>query len=312
MVGAVFSPDDYIRNLKAKQQVNAIAQPVIDQYYTEFRAKLKPTVQEPPPDGSNESQLQFYLVNLLSPILHSQTSNFIERIRAAGDLKAFAKFGKNFLEQVKNVNNLDSSFLFDLWAKYKKKMLIASESSSPAFQGQTSNEYAKSINKNYYKVPTSEEFNNPQIVVHPGATSISAPDTRLREIVVHPKHHHALSSIQKSISNTFPLRNAKKENELANMHKEDILSRNRESYDNEKNHFLEDINRMTQRELKDYIKSNQLNIKKNKSVDNLKQAIIKNKYPTGNGLKLKGRGIGIIDSKKISSSIIGVPFLARR
>ena len=95
---------------------------------------------------------------------------------------AFYKFGKAFLISVKDISNLDSAFLADLWSKYKSKMLIYAETNLPK-TGLTATEYMEAIKHNR-KVASSEDLEHPEIVIHPGTSSMSAPDTRLRQIVI--------------------------------------------------------------------------------------------------------------------------------
>jgi len=117
-----FRNDLYIKEIQQKLKNIAVEQPIIDKYYSEFRAKLKPTIEESPPNPNN-NQIRNIIINELSPILKSQTSNFIETLSNSNDLIAFYKFGPAFLNQVKDIRNLDSSFLNALWNKYKSKML---------------------------------------------------------------------------------------------------------------------------------------------------------------------------------------------
>ena len=121
-----FPSDKYLKEVQQKLRLVEIEKPIIDKYYTEFRAKIKPTIAELP-ENLNESEIRNYVINELSPILKNQTINFVENLSKANDLMAFYKFGKAFLISVKDIRNLDSSFLADLWSKYKSKMLIASE-----------------------------------------------------------------------------------------------------------------------------------------------------------------------------------------
>ena len=122
MVYKQFRNDLYIKEIKQRLKIIAVEQPIIDKYYTEFRAKLKPTLEELPlnPD---ERQIRNIITNEVSPILKDQTSNFIETLKNSNDLLAFYKFGPDFLNQVEDIRNLDNSFLNNLWNKYKSKML---------------------------------------------------------------------------------------------------------------------------------------------------------------------------------------------
>jgi len=117
-----FRNDLYIKEIQQKLKNIAVEQPIIDKYYSEFRAKLKPTIEETTKDA-NSNQIRNIIINELSPILKNQTSNFIETLSNSNDLIAFYKFGPAFLNQVKDIRDLDSSFLIALWNKYKSKIL---------------------------------------------------------------------------------------------------------------------------------------------------------------------------------------------
>jgi len=117
-----FRNDLYIKEIQQKLKNIAVEQPIIDKCYSEFRSKLKPTIEESPPNPNN-NQIRNIIINELSPILKNQTSNFIETLSNSNDLIAFYKFGPAFLNQVKDIRNLDSSFLIALWNKYKSKIL---------------------------------------------------------------------------------------------------------------------------------------------------------------------------------------------
>jgi hypothetical protein len=145
----VFHPDEYLREIQAKKRVNAIAQPIIDQYYEEYRAKLKPSVEELPPTA-NENDIRLAVTKELSQILKgSNVSNVVESLSKANDLRSFYRFSKPFLTQIKDIRNLDASFLLDLWAKYKSKLLIKSEAVEPTapFQDSRFAEYERSEHK---------------------------------------------------------------------------------------------------------------------------------------------------------------------
>ena len=58
----------YIKEIYQKLKNIAVEQPIIDQYYSDIRSKIKPTIQELPPNP-NENQLRNILTNELSPIL---------------------------------------------------------------------------------------------------------------------------------------------------------------------------------------------------------------------------------------------------
>ena len=58
----------YIKEIYQKLKNIAVEQPIIDQYYPDIRSKVKPTIQELPPNP-NENQLRNILTNELSPIL---------------------------------------------------------------------------------------------------------------------------------------------------------------------------------------------------------------------------------------------------
>lgn len=96
--------------------------PIIDKYYTEVRLKAKPSIEAA--NITDENHLRRILINELSPILKDQTTNFIERLATANDLTAFYKFSKIFIAGTKDIRDIDASFMFKLWEKFKSKMII--------------------------------------------------------------------------------------------------------------------------------------------------------------------------------------------
>ena len=199
MAYKIFPNDKYLAEIKKEISNNNIEIPIINKYYTELRAKQKPSLEELPPI-LDESQIRNYVINELSPILRNQTVNFVENLIKANDLMAFYKFGKTFLNEVKDIRNLDSSFLADLWRKYKSKMLIYAESNLPK-TGLTANEYENALKHNR-KVASSRDLEYPEIVIHPGHKIESGHNTTLKQIVVDSNYHHPLSNIQSSISDS--------------------------------------------------------------------------------------------------------------
>ena len=164
MAYKIFPNDKYLAEIKKEISNNNIEIPIINKYYTELRAKQNPSLEELPPNP-NESQIRNYVINELSPILKNQTVNFVENLIKANDLMAFYKFGKTFLNEVKDIRNLDSSFLADLWRKYKSKMLIYAESNVPK-TGLTANEYENALKHNR-RVASSRYLEYPEIVIEP-------------------------------------------------------------------------------------------------------------------------------------------------
>lgn len=120
----IFHPDKYIAELKHRQSLDIIEKPIIEKYYSELRAKQKPTLEEllPPP---NEQQIRVIVTNELSPILKNtqQVAYVIEELANSNDLLSFYKIGKLFLSSIKDVRNIDSNFLLQLWSKFKTKLL---------------------------------------------------------------------------------------------------------------------------------------------------------------------------------------------
>ena len=193
-----YPTDKYLKEIQQRLRLVDAEKPIIDKYYTEFRAKIKPIIEQLP-ENPNESQLRNYIINELSPILKDQTSNFVENLSKSNDLMAFYRFGKTFLNTVKDIRNLDSAFLADLWSKFKSKLKIEAEAQLLPKTGLTASEYENALKHNR-KVASSFDLENPQIVIHPGPKVESRPDTTLKQIVVHSNYHHPLSSIQSSIS----------------------------------------------------------------------------------------------------------------
>ena len=123
----VFPVDKYISELKHRQTLDIKEKPIIEKYYAELRAKIKPTLEELGP-VPNEQQIRVLITNELSPILRNnqQVAYVIEELSKSNDLMSFYKFGKLFLNSIKEVRGIDGSFLLQLWAKFKTNLLIIS------------------------------------------------------------------------------------------------------------------------------------------------------------------------------------------
>jgi len=167
-----FPTDKYITEIKRKANIQRFESPIIHKFNTELRAKVKPTITELPPTAS-ENDIRSALTNELSKVLKaSDVPNVIENLSKANDLRSFYRFSKTFLNQIKDIRNLDASFFLDLWSKFKSQMLssvgfskleIQSEREGVVpFQGQTAAEYEKSLKPVInLKVPkVSPEFVN--------------------------------------------------------------------------------------------------------------------------------------------------------
>jgi uncharacterized protein YdiU (UPF0061 family) len=183
MANRVFHTREYINEIKANNKINKLEQPIIDKYYDEFRAKLKPTIATPI-EFKNDNEIRNYLINELSPILHNQTSNFVETLSKSNDLKAFYKFGRAFLHEVKDIRNLDSNFLNDLWSKYKSKMVIASENIQPSPTTLTATQY-ENLLKNKKSLIEQVKKQKKDIKKHGSLLSIN-PD--LYQDIHHPSN----------------------------------------------------------------------------------------------------------------------------
>ncbi len=166
----IFKPDSFYAEIKKKQDLYNIEKPIINQYYTESRAKLKPTIIEnvnvKDININDENAIRNSLINELRPILRDQTINFIETLYKSNDLIAFYKFGKPFLNEVKDIRNLDATFLLELWNRYKKKMLIDNSNKINIPSILTAEEYEAKVKKNkpsnmidYDKQKEQELFN---------------------------------------------------------------------------------------------------------------------------------------------------------
>lgn len=168
----IFKPNEFINEFKKRQELTNFEKPIISQYYTESRAKQKPSIQEnitiKDINLNDESAIRNSLIDELRPLLKDQTINFIENIIKSNDLIAFYKFSKNFLNEVKDIRNLDSTFLHELWNRYKTKMLInyQNKQNIPSPSILTAEEYEAKVKKNkpsnmidYDKVKEQELFN---------------------------------------------------------------------------------------------------------------------------------------------------------
>jgi hypothetical protein len=177
-----YNTDAYLKNIKYKQSISEASKPIIDTYWKELRAKVKPTVQEIP-ETADDSQFRAYIMTQVSPILKQQSSAFVEHLSKAHDLKPFYKFSKPFLDQVKDVKNLDSGFLITLWNKYKQKMLIqADQSNMPRPSTMSAGEYEAAL-RHGRKVISQNDLENPELVIHDNKPQVvSYP--HLKEIVV--------------------------------------------------------------------------------------------------------------------------------
>lgn len=180
-----YNTDAYIKSIYQQKALTEEAKPIIDTYFKQIRAKLKPTVQDLP-ENADESLIRSYLVNYLSPLLKSQTSSFIEYLDKNNDLMSFYKFHKAFLSQLKNVKNLDSKYLITLWNKYKDKMLIYFEqANAPTATSMTAGEYEKLIKRPYKPVSQYQsEFKESGLM---GNEDVD---------IIHHKKHGALTKLQ--------------------------------------------------------------------------------------------------------------------
>lgn len=143
-----FRNDDYISDINKKLNLINIEKPIIDKHSAFIRAKMKPTLDVVNEDTSllTDSEIRNKIIRDLSPILHNQTVNFVETLGRNNDLKAFYAFYNVFVPTIKNIRNLDSSFMQDLWNKFKDKMRIESESIiSTTFPGIKASEYERII-----------------------------------------------------------------------------------------------------------------------------------------------------------------------
>lgn len=122
--------DKYLNEIKQNLKLEKLEKPIIEKYYNEFRAKIKPTT-EPIIDNLTDSEIRNLVISELSPVLKDQTVNFVENLVKTNDLMAFYKFSKLFLNSVKDIRNIDSAFLSDLWRKFKSKMLSNVEKTPP-------------------------------------------------------------------------------------------------------------------------------------------------------------------------------------
>lgn len=118
-----FPTDKYIAEIKRKANIQSFESPIIRKFNTELRAKIKPTITELPPTAS-ENDIRSALTTELSKVLKSSdVPNVIENLSKANDLRSFYRFSKTFLNQIKDIRNLDASFFLDLWSKFKSQML---------------------------------------------------------------------------------------------------------------------------------------------------------------------------------------------
>lgn len=158
-----FPTDKYLAELRKEVNIEAMTKPIIQKHNAELRAKVKPTVEELPPTAS-DNEIRSALTNELSKVLKAPDVPYvIESLFKANDLRSFYRFSKAFLNQIKDIRNLDASFLLDRWSKFKSQMLIESERvNAIPFQGQTAAEYEKSLRRSgqhVYTAPSSGEIN---------------------------------------------------------------------------------------------------------------------------------------------------------
>jgi len=143
-----FPTDKYLAELRKEVNIEAMTKPIIQKHNAELRAKVKPTVEELPPTAS-DNEIRSALTNELSKVLKAPDVPYvIESLSKANDLRSFYRFSKAFLNQIKDIRNLDASFLLDRWSKFKSQMLIESERvNAVPFQGQTAAEYEQAYNR---------------------------------------------------------------------------------------------------------------------------------------------------------------------
>jgi hypothetical protein len=152
--------------------------PIINDYYTQFRAKQKPIIQNQINIFENltDNEIRNKISNELSGIIKNDDILYVvESLDKSGDLKAFYTYIKSFKDSIKNINNLNGSFLLLLWQKFKSN-LIFEDTNKPKGSSLTASEYEKALKFNR-KVPISEPiYGNPTEI-------LSYPNTGLKEII---------------------------------------------------------------------------------------------------------------------------------
>jgi hypothetical protein len=146
MAYKIFPTDKYIKEIKQKIAINNETIPSIQEYYKELRTKQVPTIQELP-SNPDENQIRNIIRNELSSIstsLNSQDISYIiETLSKSNDLLAFYKYAKSFINHIKDIRGLNSSFLLQLWAKFKSNLIIEAEETPLSSTSMTVAKYEK-------------------------------------------------------------------------------------------------------------------------------------------------------------------------
>ena len=142
-----FPTDKYVDELRQELVLQAKQIPTIKLHNAELRARVRPSVGEMP-QVATENEMRSTIINELSKVLKaSDVPNVIEHLSKANDLKSFYNFSKPFLAQVKDVRNLDASYLLNLWSRFKSQLLIETSPQATAtpFPTQTAAEYERKV-----------------------------------------------------------------------------------------------------------------------------------------------------------------------
>jgi hypothetical protein len=119
-----YPADKYLKEVQQKLRLLEVEKPIIDKYYNELRAKIKPSIQELPPNADERTIRNTLIPELMAVLKNSQDVQYVlEELTKSNDLYAFYRLSKKFLSDIKDIRSINSSFLLQLWSKYKSKIL---------------------------------------------------------------------------------------------------------------------------------------------------------------------------------------------
>ena len=163
----VFPTNKYLKEVKQKIAINNETIPSIQEYYKELRTKQVPTIQELP-SNPDENQMRNIIRNELSSIstsLNSQDISYIiETLSKSNYLLAFYKYAKSFINHIKDIRGLNSSFLLQLWAKFKSNLIIEAEETPLSSTSMTVAKYEKLLQNKKNKLEELYKEKNKNLI----------------------------------------------------------------------------------------------------------------------------------------------------
>lgn len=150
MATKIFNVGALERELALERKISELQKPIINEYFIENRAKLKPTVGQ----VSQPSQMVYrdpVKVKLESILKPNEAQYVLMSLEKSNELHSFYQFSDPFLKSVRGTN-LDASYLLDLWAKFKNNLISTSAIPSISGSSMTAEQYQKSLNDKREKI----------------------------------------------------------------------------------------------------------------------------------------------------------------